>query len=93
MWWVCASTYPRTSWNGVTPACGFPCTLTSASGYGVQPLATRGRKVVAPSISSGSAAVRVSRPPDISAAHTAASEGSAAVPPGTSSRESGSWMR
>ena len=44
--WVCASTYPRTSWYGVTPACGLPSTSTPASGNGRQPVVRSSRKLV-----------------------------------------------
>jgi len=35
--WVCASTYPRTSWNDEMPACGLPVMSISDSGKAVQP--------------------------------------------------------
>jgi hypothetical protein len=35
---VCGSTYPRTSWNDVAPACGPPVTFVPTSGYAVQPV-------------------------------------------------------
>ena len=50
--WVCASTYPRTSWYGVTPACGLPSTSTPASGNAAQPVVRSSRKLVLPLIPS-----------------------------------------
>ena len=58
--WVCASTYPRTSWMSVTPACGRPVTSTSTSGYAAQPAVRRSAKAVGLPPSRAPSAVRVS---------------------------------
>ena len=44
---MCASTYPRVSWNGVRPAVGSPSTFVLISGNGVQPVRLNGRNWVA----------------------------------------------
>ena len=81
--WVCASTYPRTSWYGVTPACGRPETSICDSGYAVHPVVRVSRKRRAPSMLSGtSSLVNVNQGPDFRAVHTVPLPGrSARAPP------------